>query len=131
METNNTITEDYVSFDTAKLLTEKGFRGNVSMYYKDNNNGVVQMFSKNILNYGIEEGIFYPAPTLQMAMKWLRERKIYIMIDRSMSMVDSWLYCICIDNDFDNLIQQDSIPNRTYEEAVDEAIKYCLTKLIK
>lgn len=131
METQNkTITEDYVSFETAKLLAGKGFHGNISMYYKDNNNGVVQMFSKNILDYGIEEGIFYPAPTLQMTMKWLRERKIYIMIDRSFSVNDSWQYCICLNDDFDNLIQQDPIPNRTYEEAVEDALKYSLKNLI-
>lgn len=125
METQNkTITEDYVSFETAKLLAGKGFRGNISMYYKDNGNGLIQMFSKNVLDHGVTEGIFIQAPTLQMACKWLRERKIYIFVS------DSSQYCICLNDDFDHLIQQDSIPNRTYEEAVEAAINYCLTNLL-
>lgn len=46
------VNEDYVSFETAKLLKEKGFDEECQQYYGDYR---------------------YPCPTLQMAIKWLRE----------------------------------------------------------
>lgn len=54
------ITEDYVSFNTAKLLKEKGFDEECQQYYGDYK---------------------YSCPTLQMAMKWLREvHNLFIFI---------------------------------------------------
>jgi len=118
------ITEYYVSYEIAKMLKEKGF----------NERSIASYDSKGQLQEGYgywnKTPIWCAAPTHQMAMAWLREYKIYIMIDRSWSMKDSWQYCICVNNDFDHLIQQDSIPNRTYEEAVEAALKYVLENLI-
>ena len=61
------IIEDYVSFETAKLLNEKGFDEYTSMVYNQNGSFMP--------NGAIEDTYqtFYSAPTLQMAMKWLRE----------------------------------------------------------
>ena len=127
------ITEDYVSFDTAKLLKEKGFNENTPVNYfvgDDKPRGC--MVGEMIYHKRIEEDTHLIAcPTLQMAMKWLRKAyKIYIMIDRSFSVEDSWHYCICVDDDFDNLIQQEVLSHRKYEEACEAAIKYCLENLI-
>jgi len=140
------IKEEYVSFEVAKLLKEKAFNeycwklyefGDCDMPVLLNgfeldsesgfwNNEYLELYKKE--HSYIND--ICSAPTLQMAMRWLRERKIYIMIDRSWSMADSWQYCICVNNDFDNLIQQTSVPNRTYEEAVEAALKYSLENLI-
>jgi hypothetical protein len=120
------ITEDYVSFEISKILKEKGFDCGCDTYYTKT--GSVAYTQLRYNHNEIKNR--YSRPTLQMAMKWLRERKIYIMIDRSWSMADSWQYCICVNNDFDNLIQQTSVPNRTYEEAVEAALKYSLENLI-
>ena len=82
----STITEDYVSFETAKLLKEKGFNSKCIAYYlvfnenikfyECNNLGQSLPYVSNdawkiILRNPLESG--YATPTLQMAMKWLRE----------------------------------------------------------
>ena len=121
------IKEDYCSFEIAKLLKEKGFNVPTHAFYNPKKNYTLK-FDTCLIDRNA--GIYVSAPTHQMAMAWLREYKIYIMIDRSWSMKDSWQYCICVNNDFDHLIQQDSIPNRTYEEAVEAALKYVLENLI-
>lgn len=110
------ITEDYVSFETAKLLKEKGFDEECQKYYGDYK---------------------YPCPTLQMAMKWLREEKHYYI----QVMLDGWAcgdhsgYYVVIqktDSDFEIMLSDavDEVFYQTYEEACEAAIKYCLENLI-
>lgn len=62
------ITEDFVSFETAKLLKEKGFDGECFSAY--NGNGKLYKFDEEIDD---NTPCWSDAPTLQMAMKWLRE----------------------------------------------------------
>lgn len=120
------ITEDYVSFEAAKLLKEKGFDKDCFRYAE--NKEIYESGDWSVANV---TGGCIGVPTLQTAMKWLRdEHKAYIMIDRSFSMEDSWHYCICVNDDFDNLIQQETQPHRKYEEFCEAAIKYCLKNLI-
>jgi len=70
------ITEDYVNFETAKLLKEKGF--DEGTYHCYTTKGVL-WFEDVLFNHNA--GTDYSAPTLQMAMKWLREvHKLYINI---------------------------------------------------
>lgn len=122
------IKEDYVSFEVAKLLKEKGFDEPLNRFYEISTGAPYLVRSEYCRNSYTTS---YAAPTLQMAMKWLREKhKIYIMIDRSFSMKDSWHYCICVDDDFDNLIQQEVLPHRKHEEACEAAMKYSLENLI-
>jgi hypothetical protein len=114
------ITEDYVSFETAKLLKEKGFDEDVlAVYIYDNlfvkgENKIVNTANVPII----------PAPTLQMAMKWLRE--VY-NIDISIIPLRSHKeYLPRIESD---TISHDAIPCRKYEDACEAAIKYCLDNL--
>ena len=125
------ITEDYVSFETAKLLKDKGFDEPCLYYYfsdgrigkrkglKDRNCSSVNTFSM---------------PTLQMAMKWLREKHLlHIPID--MMNGGRWEYEIDdIGVPFDGGVLPKYYCDKTfsiYEEAVEDAIKYCLENLIK
>jgi hypothetical protein len=62
------ITEDYVSFEVAKLLKERGFDEKTLSYYEDNVLCHGDWFEWNRSPLG-----HVAAPTLQMAMKWLRE----------------------------------------------------------
>ena len=68
------ITEDYVSFEVAKLLKEKGFDEPCQFLYfskyKQEGDFVGNFNTRK--NSEINEAS-YSAPTLQMAMKWLRE----------------------------------------------------------
>lgn len=74
------ITEDYVSFEVAKLLKEKGFDEYCEQIYDGDGD-----LSRNICGYINEEKAneFFSAlaPTHQMAMKWLREvHKLHVGI---------------------------------------------------
>lgn len=63
-----TITEDYVSFEIAKLLKEKGFDEECSRWY------VANEPQEGVVEKGFGENQFYiNAPTHQMAMKWFRD----------------------------------------------------------
>ena len=69
---------------------------------------------------------FIKAPSYAQVLEWLREYDIDIMIDRSFSMTKSYHYVIVVNGDFDNLIQQESIPNRDYYDAANDAINYII-----
>ena len=139
------ITEDYVSFKVAKLLQEKGFdeKCHSAWLYnprKDNSEYFVEYLAKGTEN-NTELGYFnepdtdwaYSAPTLQRAMKWLREvHKLHIAIlwDCGAYIGKNCFYYHIdrIDNYEDkgyNKIGFDS-----YEQACEAAIMYCLTNLI-
>lgn len=69
---------------------------------------------------------FIKAPSYAQVLEWLREYDIDIMIDRSFSMTKSYHYVIVVDGDFENLIQQESVPNRDYYDAANDAINYII-----
>lgn len=102
-----TIIEDFVSFETAKLLKEK-----------------------NCPDFGcscICDSEGNKAQTQSIIMKWLREvYKISIEIQCSKDKAEAFIMtieelprCLCR-----------GISSNTYEEAVEMAIKYCLEHLI-
>ena len=75
------INEDYVSFEVAKLLKEKGFDWDCITYYVDYEPNDVK-YSMLFENNTTWEKRCCSAPTHQMAMKWLREEKnIFIVIE--------------------------------------------------
>ncbi len=122
------ITEDYVSFEVAKLLKEKGFDGIVTNSY---DNYTLEFLPHCAKHYGQTN-----APTLQMAMKWLREvHNLVVSVEPEIN-TDSELdlfYVFKIFEIKDTLVQL--IYNGyelcdSYEEACEAAIKYCLENLI-
>lgn len=129
------MTEEYVSFETAKLLKEKGFIKNLSLSYKD---WTFCMYDETgEIHWGCYADSWYPRVTQTLAMKWLREEKyIYIQV-----MLDSWAcgghsgYYVIIqktDSDFE-MMPSDTLNEvfySTYEEATEAGIKYCLENLI-
>ena len=129
------ITEDYVSFEVAKLLKEKGFRESCIATY---------LLSSKQLN--IEEiyqdwtsswSSVISAPTIQMACKWLREtynKHCNIGYDIDLA----WYFQIF---DTKETVEYDCTETKcyrtenntgfkTYEEAVKAALKYALENLI-
>ena len=127
------VKEDYVSFEIAKLLKEKGFDENTSMVYMSY--GELRKLDRydsiRNSNYNdITKNYFeYTAPTLQMAMKWLREEKhifIELLVDTMIKGAFTW-----------RLFEYPSLEimpydgwEYTYEKACEVAIKYCLENLI-
>ena len=122
------ITEDYVSFETAKLLKEKGFDAVCRTAYETiTNEHEVEQCSPS--SWGELNQV--KRPTLQMAMKWLREKHIVIVTDVEKFYADgsvsSWIYHIWCDDNFEENV---SVHFNTYEEACEAAIKYCLENFI-
>lgn len=124
------VVEDYVSFETAKLLKEKGFDYPTLRYYYDEDGDL--LFSAWRVDDG-KNG--FVAPTLQMAMKWLREKHILVLPEPKSFTLDgevaTWVYNIwCDDNREVNADFFDGEPFEKYEDACEAAIKYCLENLI-
>jgi hypothetical protein len=118
------ITEDYISFETAKLLKEKGFDERVRSYYISDNEVAGIAITKKFNS----ESIYLSAPTIQMAMKWLREvHNLHVDIDPSEG---DWKPNVIELKDW-SCVDDGSIPIcDSYEEACEAAIKYCLENLI-
>ena len=173
------ITEDYVSFETAKLLKEKGFDGPCYKVWEShgdsqtlvgapyfvegetvvNRESVDAAAKQYAYEYSLNNNIEgYLAPTIQMVMKWLREKhNIVIAIDYDYEFTsDSYCFktyrlgengkperCAIKGEHYDketNKMIEDIVGYRdyerscdeyiTYEQACEAAIKYCLEKLI-
>ena len=121
-ECESIIKEQYVSFEVAKLLKDKGFKEETygNYYLGGKFDGKFEESSKVNWNKFFKTPI--AAPTQQMAMRWLREvHDIKIMIR---PYVDG-TYSYEILNGF-WYVNFDS-----YEDAAEEAIKYCLENLVK
>jgi len=122
------ITEDYVSFETAKLLKEKGFNEiKCNTCYKWNGNFCNNRRSMS----GIDNEICYQAPTLQMAMKWLRKaHKWHIEISRGEYGYFAYIMSTKNLSAENYSVQLEGRYDLSYEEACEAAIKYCLENLI-
>ena len=125
------ITEDYVSYEIAKLLKAKGFTEGedcFGFYDKKGSIHFCQTFG-DISDY--DEDTCIDAPTLQMAMKWLREvHKIAINIGWGEAFEENYQWWCIILNQNSGKILRESEYHKTYEEACEAAIKYCLENLI-
>ena len=138
------ITEDYVSFETAKLLREKGFDCACKVWYSEYTSQFggekytsIEFDNHNKFNENYK--FICSAPTLQMAMKWLREvHKIYIQVVPLVPEYyekDEYVYRFQYKRlkhipIYDKMAYIDDTQYITYEKACDAAIKYCLENLI-
>ena len=138
-----TIAEDYISFETAKLLKEKGFpQQRMEFAVATRDCSLIVNGTQKVKERAGTKFPYYPysklflceedwavLPTLQMVMKWLR--KIYgidIVIEISDSSVkDRKYYCMIWDGNNNSHILD---LFNSYEQACEAAIKYCLENLI-
>ena len=142
-----TITEDYVSFETAKLLKEKGFTEACDKkYFGDDCSGPSYIREhwedgggvSPMSNSDLDDGSKYAdisAPTLQMTMKWLREKHNIVVepfiregaeyvwfIHRIETMFNKKYLVFCWGSK--------NTKYERYEQACEAAINYCLKNLI-
>ena len=136
MDTNGhtPLCEDYVSFETAKLLKEKGFDWEESPFYSEqdrdewrqNNNYTIpnKFYNPDFPFDSKTITLIAPHVSLQMAMKWLRE----------VHEIDIWVECFrrkhkgCIHSEQRG--DEDLSWESSYEEACEAAINYCLENMI-
>lgn len=126
------IDEDYINFETAKLLKKKGFNEPCYRWY-DGNGDVCAKFINPEIPFDYSSREYYLCPTHQMVLKKLREEhKLHIAI--------LWDNGACIGkNSFRyHIDRMDNYEDKAYnkigfdsnEEACEEAIKYCYENLI-
>ena len=127
------ITEDYVSFETAKLLKEKGFDWECLGTYSTGDKEL-SISSECPYSNDLNDDMFIATPTLQMAMKWLREvHNLVIQIEfiDYLEHGEVWLYSVLERRTIKRLTGRDEdFTEHSYEEACEAAIKYCLENLI-
>ncbi len=152
------VTEDYVNFEVAKLLKEKGFDGPCYKVWEShgdsqtlvgaswfaegetvvNRESVDAAAKQYAYEYNLNNNVEgYLAPTLQMVMKWLREvHNLHCCID-----YDFVLEWYCQITSLKETVEYDDLEMKHYhpdkvnsfsspEEACEVAIKYCLENLI-
>jgi hypothetical protein len=129
------ITEDYCSYEVAKLLKENGFSMGEHLFMYVNKDGKLMTDHQACLTMTNEEyGTFFddyiPTVTQALAMKWLREEQgIVITIDynEDEDCEDNEKYGFTVYRKNKREIDLATFP--TYEEAVDAALKWCPTEL--
>ena len=124
------LTEDFCSYEVAKLLKEKGF-DKFNTYGWDE-----QLFDKeHPRNFSISfdnKEHWISCPSQSMAMKWLREEhNIFIQISAVLQDQPFGLHYRPSIQDYHAYARHDNfIEYVTYEEAVEAALKYSLENLI-
>lgn len=132
------ITEDYCSYEVAKLLKEKEFDEKCPSYYRVQDSKIDLLWNhfegKLISNSELNQ-YFVSAPTHQMAMKWLREKGVYLNIRIALSrmeddVINNIHWVVDILNFSSGDWKDNDIWADTYEEAVEAALKHVLENLI-
>lgn len=126
------IKEGYVSFETAKLLKEKGFDEPCIGFYNPTDGCLFESCIRESWDCNRHGSI--NAPTLQMALKWLREvHRIDIEVRTHylnyLKPNDTRYYSGKILKGNEDVIHT-IYAKDTYEEVCEAAIKYCLENLI-
>ena len=130
-----TITEDYVSFEVAKLLRDKGFNEPCyGCYFAISDFPRFFVGTKHCIWNKHKDNAYYSAPTLQMAMKWLvREHRLYVNVAPSVKdchWTEKWHSYV---EELNKRYPSGGFIGtfNSHEQACEEAIKYCLKHLIK
>ena len=119
--------EDFVTFELAKKLKEKGFNWKVNAYYGKHENifDVHPAMDMNDCEYRCS------APTIPQVLKWLREEK-KLNVNMRLYIEDKWYYTIQNNKGdfiYSHLVGSDVL-YESYEEATITGIKYAIANLI-
>ena len=122
------IEENYVSFDTAKMLKKAGFDVPCTSQYTDNGFGWDNL---SRVNYNSCESLF-SRPTQALAARWLREVHHYAVCVWYSAEHEKWFHA---HGDLDNMMfdEEYSISDfiyDSYEQALEAGLQFAL-RLIK
>ena len=126
------VTEDYVSFEVAKLLKEKGFNEPCFAYYSEyiDNWKRLKIWKKSARTYDtVRNPGYILVSTIQMAMKWLREVH-NIVIEITSVWIESFGYNYIARIVVEGESKKSLKHYNHHEEACEAAIKYSLENLI-
>lgn len=136
------IIEAYCSYEVAKLLKEKGFDEPCLQMWECGPDKKYLFRLQSSCYQNITEEDSCLAPTHQMAMKWLRERyNLFFGIGFGNDCNGKFLYMIdiydltnnAVNGKYKPIVEADDYLTdnpKTYEDAVEAALKYCLENLI-
>ena len=146
--------KDFVTYELAKKLKEKGFRELCLVYYTNDNTLYYNYshkagacytdcyLSHNLMPKDSVSGKFVDAPTISQVLKWLREEKeIFIRVtlsydystDADGEQVDRWTFWLfeVFSMGSGSLIYTEEISEYdSYEQAALAGMNYCLENLI-
>lgn len=117
------MTEDFITFELAKKLKEKGYTLDTAFHYDDNGGIVVSLVE-------FDERCEYPCPEIHQVLKWMREKEVYCLPYFEQG-IDMWLYAICkpaYGCEFPEFISESIYDS--YEQAAIAGIEFCLNNLI-
>ena len=132
--------EDYCSFEVAKLLKENGFDWMCNGYYNKDDEDSEPYFGdgEGADNWNNQapsvRDLWFSAPTYQMAMRFLREiKKIFINIRYVPESKDDNIgpcYVVDIYSENNDSWVSNHIVSTSFEVVAEESLIFCLTKLI-
>lgn len=129
---HNMINEDFVTFEVAKLLQDKGYREDCRASYITDETGwseltvVFRVRKFSHLSIYTRFQYEYLAPTLYAAQKWVRTKgKIHIVVELNKH---GWYYRLYDTEDLSLISQMDGYAD-TFEKALNDGIKESLTYL--
>ena len=123
--------DELISFETAKLAKEKGFRERCIEHYYDDTKDLYRSSTPQCYNFG---GNTSDAPTQSLLQRWLREEK-YLFANVGMAF-NGYYYQVIRTDKFDECIGTQIIEHfngnkfDTYELALEDALKYALENLV-
>lgn len=117
------IEESYVSFETAKLLKEAGFREPCISHYSSTGQVWQSSFPED---YNDDKSCrACSRPTQSFAAEWLREtHKIYVILNPS---IDGWMYDLYDLKKYQYILCSKDAGDVAYEAAFEEALQQALT----
>ena len=135
--------EDFVTFEIAKKLKEKGFREECLCHYigKDLFYNIESPIANNQLwfSHNKFDNIWhrdnYDAPTISQTLKWLREEKLILIGLSPMQEYDGdeiveWCATVYKADKQGGLSWQEELYYQSYEEAAIAGIEYVLDNII-
>lgn len=121
------MTEDFVTFEIAEKLQEKGFDWQTFDWYDHLGNFNKGFIPRTLRGCPVHRE--YYAPTIGLAIKWLREeKKRFVVIHPTGHDVHYYYTVHNLARSFDTFEYTQSFA--TYEEAAIAGIEYCLDNLI-
>lgn len=122
------IHEEICTYEVCKLAKEKGFREKCIEHYYDDTKDLYRSSIPQCYNFG---GNTSDAPTQSLLQRWLREEKAIAIVLQPYSYniqrsIYTWVYEIWADNN----LEKTSKSFKTYELALEDALKYVLENFI-
>lgn len=122
------IEENFVSFDTARMLKEAGFEVPCRSYYELEDGEIVRKDSIGSSDYNAYEDTVCSRPTQALAARWLREvHGMYIEIHHR---VTGYVYFV-IKIESNELLAIPTISDKMQFDIYEEAFENALRKAIK